>query len=111
MKRYLSTLHERPESHRKRFALFVSSSLTLLIFALWSLATFGPESAVANNSAGAANATKEVSPLQSLGEDISSVFRGFSESFNDAKEVFDDSVDLQTGYDDMKSGVLNTYGQ
>src|SRR3989344_5865914 len=41
MRQYLSTLHKQPPHHKKRFALLASSTITLFIFGVWSLVTFG----------------------------------------------------------------------
>ena len=41
MKKYLSTIHERSDSHKKNFALAVAGGFTLVIFAIWALANFG----------------------------------------------------------------------
>lgn len=41
MRKYLSTIHERPDSHKKLFAFAVSGTFTLFIFAIWTLTTFG----------------------------------------------------------------------
>lgn len=41
MRKYLATIHQRSPEHKKRFALLVSSGVTLLIFGIWSITTFG----------------------------------------------------------------------
>lgn len=41
MRKYLSTLHQRPDRHKDRFAFLASASITLFIFAIWSFVKFG----------------------------------------------------------------------
>lgn len=101
MRRYLSTIHERSESHKRHFALAVSSGVTLSIFGVWALVNFGTGDA---QQAAVVTATKEVSPFASLKKDV-------SEAVGSLTSGVQRSVDLQEGYADMKADVLNTYGQ
>jgi hypothetical protein len=110
MKKYLASLKDKPEPHKKRFALLVSGSATLVIFAIWTMVTFGggtmDESKKAN-----AQVTKEVSPFASLREGLAASFAGLSEALGGAKATFKEAVDFEADYKEMKGGVLNTYGQ
>lgn len=107
MRQYLSTLHERPHSHKKRFALVTAGSFTLLIFAIWALATFGaPDPTPANANA----AIEEVSPLGSLMRGVGVGFKAMMGTTNELKEGLE-VVNFQQGYEDMKNNSINNYGQ
>lgn len=47
MKKYLSTLKDRPHQHKRRFAMLTSGVVTLSIFAIWSVVKFSAEPIVA----------------------------------------------------------------
>lgn len=49
MRRYISTLHTKSPAHKKRFALLVASSVTLVIFSFWSTIRFGEPTIVAQD--------------------------------------------------------------
>lgn len=88
---YLSTLHRQPAVHKKRFALFVSGTITLFIFGVWSLVNFGGDGGVIARKANMN--TAEVSPLESFGTNVASSFSALKDSF----------VELKT--------TLNIYGE
>ncbi len=88
MKRYLATLHTKSDHHKRRFALLASGSVTLLIFGIWSLATFGMNGAVV------AKTEQEVSPFQSLQMNLAASFEVLGNNFKE-----------------LKDGALNIYGQ
>ena len=106
MRKYLSTLHTRPEHHKRRFALLTSSIVTLFIFTIWSFVNFGTTGeVVAENSQ-----ENEVSPFESLRSNIASSFAAIGESFSQLKSGFN-SPDLEKGYEELKGGALDTYGR
>ena len=82
MRKYLATLHRRPDHHKKRFALLASGGFTLIIFATWSLVTFGndnpPEETVTR-------AHEEVGPLESLRANSAQTLEAIKESIEDLK--------------------------
>ena len=88
MDRYLAKLHKKPDHHKKRFALLASSTITLFIFGVWSLTTFGVNSI----SREVVVEKSEVSPLQSLRTSLASSFEALKNSFeemrNNALEVY-----------------------
>lgn len=90
MKKYLATLHTKPDRHKKRFALLVSGGITLAIFTIWCLVTFNTPVVVAEDS------QAEVGPLESLREGMASSIEGLSQVFDTMKAGF---------------GALNTYGE
>ena len=83
MRQYLSTLHTRSESHKKRFAFLVSGGFTLIIFSLWSLATFGTGGTLAQEREIIAQKeeVKEVSPFASFRGGVASGLSGLTEAF------------------------------
>lgn len=81
MRTYLTTLHEKPDSHKKRFAFLVSAGCTLLIFSLWSLVKFGSPGLQADT-------TTNTATLVAAG----------------SKEL-PDKIDTVTPFEDFKSGL------
>ncbi len=106
MRQYLATLHKRPDHHKKRFALLASSTITLFIFGVWSLATFG----INGTSEKVIAEKNEVNPLQSLSTSLASSFEALINSFNELKTGFE-AVDLEAEYKDMREKALDVYGQ
>ena len=94
MRRYLETIHTKPDAHKKRFALLVSLSATILIFGIWFTATFDSE--VRQVTTGDNEQVDEVSSLESLKASVGSVLRV-----------------LRTDVDDLESGLetVNRYGR
>jgi hypothetical protein len=88
MRDYLSTLHQRPDYYKRRFALAVSTAFTLSIFTLWSLANFGSGGVVATEET---RREAEVSPLQSLYSNVASSIKSLKENFGELKEVMTDN--------------------
>jgi hypothetical protein len=82
MRQYLSTLHSRSETHKKRFAFLVSGGFTLMMFSLWTLATFGTGGRIAQEKAVVAQKEepKEVTPLASLKNGVATGLAGISEA-------------------------------
>ena len=89
MQEYLRKLYMKPDHHKKRFALLASSTITLFIFGIWSVATFGiNDGIIANNesaSTASAQVANEVSPFQSLHMSLASSFEAILASFSDLK--------------------------
>lgn len=87
MRHYLATLHTKPDHHKKRFAFLVSAGVTLTMFTVWSLVTFGTGGTLAQNdpstTLGASNSQIEVSPFESFREGLASSFDAMKESFED----------------------------
>ena len=103
MKKYLLTLHRQPDQHKKRFALTVSSIVTLFIFGVWSLVTFGvhPEIVAQKN---------EASPLDSLRTSVASSFEALTNSLEALTKNLG-SVNFEAGYKDMRDKAIDTYGK
>ena len=68
MRKYLATLHTKSQSHKKRFSLLVSGGVTLFIFAMWSMSTFGQSGTLAENKKEREikRTHEEITPLESL---------------------------------------------
>jgi hypothetical protein len=98
MRQYLSTLHTRSESHKKRFAFLVSGGFTLMMFSLWTLATFGTGGRVAQEKAVVAQkeVPKEVSPFASLKNGIATGFAGISEAIQGLGGGLKGAADINT---------------
>ncbi len=82
MRRYLATLHNKSESHKKRFASISAGVVTLFIFGVWSLTTFGVKEEELSYNAHSDNATRqEVSPFQSLRINLGTSFKSLKGDF------------------------------
>lgn len=108
MRTYLSTLHKRSDKHKKRFALVTAGSFTLLIFAIWALATFGERESTAT-TASANQAVAEANPFGPLLRGFQAGFemiKGAPNNFTNELEV----VNVEGNYRGPENN-LNTYGQ
>ncbi len=119
MRTYLSTLHEKSDSHKKRFALLVSGGATMIIFTIWSLVNFGNGGVLAQNENDLVNSeskrvatVSEVSPLESIGASVSSSFAALGEAWDTLKDGMDElgDFDINASYEEMKERSINTYG-
>lgn len=111
MRRYLANLHKRPDHHKRHFAFLASSTITLLIFGVWSLATF--PSKVDQPLAGGKNDgpnVSEVSPFQSLRMSLASSLEALKSNFGELKSGFK-AVNFEAEYQEMRDETLNIYGQ
>ena len=107
MRTYLATLHKRSDKHKKRFALVTAGSFTLLIFAIWALATFGEKEVT---TASANQAVEEANPFGPLLRGFQAGFemiKGTPEDFENQIEV----INVEGSYRAPETGNLNTYGQ
>lgn len=104
MRKYFATLHKRSDAHKKRFALLSSGGFTLVIFAVWAAVNFGGSG---NEAAASAAKSSEVGPLQVMMENIKDSFNSL---FTGIKSDLQ-SVEIQSGYEEMKSNALNIYGR
>ena len=113
MRKYLSTLHEKSPLHKKRFALLASSVMTLFIFGIWSLVTFGTSGKLTNHNntqALLANSESEVGPLESLRMGVSTSFELL---YGNLRALTSNIGNLDIGkeYQEMRDGALETYGR
>ena len=103
MRRYLAKLQKKPDHHKKQFAFLASTTITLFIFGIWSLATFGVNTRIIAEE-------NEVSPFQSLGTNLASSLEALKGSFGALKSGLK-TVDFETKYQEMRDGALDIYGE
>jgi hypothetical protein len=111
MKKYFSQLHEKPDHHKKRFALLLSSTITLFIFGVWSLVIFGPSGSIMGNRDGSAIAVtrdREVSPFQSFRLTLAASFEAFANNFRELKSGLE-AVDFEENYREMEETEGNPF--
>ena len=106
MRKYLAQLHKKPDHHKRQFALLASGTITLLIFGIWSLVTFGEGRKVVVVS----ESGNEVSPFHSLGTSVAATLEALKGSFVELKTGLE-TINLEAQYKDMKKGALDIYGQ
>ncbi|KKT14376.1 MAG: hypothetical protein UW76_C0010G0005 [Parcubacteria group bacterium GW2011_GWF2_44_8b] len=104
MRRYLAELYKKPDHHKRQFALLASGTITLFIFGVWSIATFGINTKII------AEAENEVSPLQSLRMSMAASLEALRDNFGELKRGFE-AVDFETRYQEMRDGALDVYDQ
>ena len=113
MENFLAELHKKSDHHKKRFAFLASSTVTLFIFGLWSLATFGiptdlidpttTYTASVDQSEQVAKVQKvqekenEIGPFESLKMNLAASWQGLKETIFDIKKTMD-TVDTRNGY-------------
>jgi hypothetical protein len=113
MRKYLATLHKRPDHHKKRFALLVSGGFTLAIFAVWSMVTLGPNGTLAQDNRQLTTDNQrqnEVSPFESLTSSVASGWQSVVEGLQDLKKSVN-GLDFDSDYEEMRSDVIKVYGQ
>ncbi len=119
MRTYISTLHQRSDGHKKRFALAVSGGVTMIIFSIWTLVNFGQGGVLAQNENELVNSNSqkvaevsEVSPLESIGASVSSSFAALKKAWGDLTTGMDQlgDFDINGSYEEMKERTINTYG-
>ena len=109
MKKYLATLHQKSDSHKKRFALLTSGVVTLFIFSFWSLANFGV-SGESDSTVVAKVDDSEVSPLESIRTNLATSIEALRNSFGEIKDGVG-GVNLEDKYEAMRGNALDVYGQ
>lgn len=110
MRKYLATLHKRPEHHKKRFALLVSGVFTLFIFSIWTLVTFGEGGVLAREKGEKEEASAEVGPFESFKNNVATSVEGIFGNFGKLKDGLE-TVDIESDYTEMRNNVLEVYGQ
>jgi hypothetical protein len=114
MDKYLIKLHKKPDRHKKQFALLASGTITLFIFGIWSLATFGLNEEImakGGNVPIASNTMEnESGPFQSFRSNMALVLEAIRGNFEELKNGFR-AVDFNAEYQEMKDGALKIYGQ
>jgi hypothetical protein len=109
MRKYFATLHTRPDHHKKRFALLVSGTTTLAIFAVWTLVRFGTgtpvDPVVATAPVVEDTSASAGSPLQTLRASASDAWSVLSGGIDKAKEGLQ-AVDLQNSYTEVRNGAI-----
>ena len=110
MQKYLTDLPGRSDEHKRRFALFVSSGLTLFIFAIWSLVRFGipaSEQAIVAENYEAEEARDESEMFERLGTGVSAAYLSLKERFIDGFS----SININEEYEEMRREGLDNYGR
>ena len=79
MRKYLAELHKKPDHHKRQFALLASGTITLFIFGIWSIATFGINTKII------AETENEVSPFQSLRMSMAASFEALRGNFGELR--------------------------
>ncbi|MDO8505191.1 MAG: hypothetical protein Q7S48_01250 [bacterium] len=114
MEKFLAKLHQKSDYQKKQFALLASGTITLFIFGVWSLSTFGVNETVIATKDGVQNvpqSTKsEIGPLQSLRSNLASAIEALKSNFGEIKHSFE-TINVETEYTEMRDGALNIYGQ
>lgn len=113
---FLHNLRQKPEHHRKRFALLASTTVTLFIFGFWSLATFGANGLVLPNgeanvaTVSSAGQESEVSPFGSLRMNMAGAFLSLQQSVVELKNLLG-TIDLVNQYERMRDNAIEVYGR
>jgi len=116
MKKYLSTIHQRSTAHKKRFALAVSGSITLIIFGLWSLIVFGDNSpkvvqtsdnsVVISNQTDNSNAVPTISPFDGIKDGVANVFSAIKNQVEQLTHTAG-SINIQNKYNEARDQALS----
>lgn len=88
MRKYLRELPHKPDHHKKQFALLASATVTLFIFAFWSVSMFGvSDDIVAQDNArtGEDRTSTEVGPFESFRMSLLASTGSILENFKEIK--------------------------
>lgn len=110
MRKYLSTLPEQSHRHKKRFAFIVSSTITLVIFLVWTLVSFGHGGVVAQEVS-TTQKVREVGPIESLTASLLMSFDALLAGFGALKSDVESNINLKTDYTEMRNNALETSSQ
>lgn len=116
MQNFFAKLHQKPDHHKKRFALLASSTITLFIFGFWSVATFGGSGGVLadvdteSQTASVIASENEVGPFKSLRSSLGGSISAIAESFAELMDSFN-SVNFQSDYSEMRDKAIESYEQ
>lgn len=110
MYKYLDKVRQKPDHHKKRFALMVSSTVTMAIFAVWSFVMFGVPStgSVLADRSTERVSEEEHSPFESLRANTLSAFSSIKEDFAKVTETIK-SIELESEYAEMRQDAIETY--
>jgi cell shape-determining protein MreC len=91
MRKYLKTIYQRSEQHKRRFALVTSGLITLFIFSLWSMVAFSnmPNFEDKTNDEAQVISTG-VSPFESIWSDVSGTVGDIKNQLTDLKNTAED---------------------
>ena len=97
MKTYLATIHQKSPEHKRLFALVVSSSITLIIFGVWSLVTFGRSSQTVADAPRDAGTLEAPIPLDDIKSGLANSFEAVRGQINSLQDN-SGTVDTNTTY-------------
>lgn len=86
MRKYLSTIHQKSPEHKRLFALIVSSSITLIIFGIWSLVTFGRISQTVADAPTDEGTLKAPIPIEDIKSGIANSFEAVRGQINSLQD-------------------------
>ena len=108
-------MREKPDHHKKRFALMASASMTMAIFGVWSLVNFGQGGVLSQNTAPAdqrvAVSENEVSPLESMQMNLASAFSALMATFGELKDGLTFGNSDVSEVREVKNNTFEIYGQ
>jgi hypothetical protein len=116
MRKYLASLPNKSDKHKKRFSYIASGVFTLALFSVWCLVNFGHTGqVVADGNIGTQRVETEPAPLEGFGNGVANSLEAIKISFkqiwsssaDNAKNSIQ-SLDTQGGYEDLRNQVLDT---
>lgn len=110
MRRYLATLHTKPDHHKRRFALLVSGSFTAFMFVIWSLVNFGLPREKPSVVAKAEPEEIGSSPFSNIKDGFAAAFKALGGGFDEVKKGLE-QVEFDSEYQEMRDRAFETYGR
>lgn len=115
MRKYLASLPDRSESHKKTFALLVSGGFTVFIFAIWALVNIGAPS---ESTLAADTPNPEPSPLASMSDGLAGALAALKTEAQilfgvdrDKPEPSIESVPPSNTESTVRTSAIEIYGQ
>ncbi len=121
MRKYLATLPNRSDAHKKRFAFLFSSSFTALMFIVWAVANFGlpggsnvkmavVEEKKEERVVKVSDVSASPSPIATLKGGIAGAVVAAGPYLIETKEYVAE-MDFESSYNEMRSSAFQKYGR
>lgn len=105
MENYLEQLRQKPDHHKRYFALGVSGCFTAIIFLAWTFAHFGGAATVVAENV--PNQGREgQSPFESISNSVANAWSAMKGQLNNTGNNLE-KVDLDNKYQKIRNDALN----
>jgi hypothetical protein len=105
MENYLEQMRQRPEHHKKYFALGVSGCFTAIIFLVWVFANFGGAATVVAENV-PDKQSQGASPFENISNSVANAWSAMRGELSERGKSIE-KVDLDNKYQEIRNDALN----